>query len=265
MAFGTGSFEFSCIYGYSHALETWENTTPWRGEQNSSSRPLGYKRKRQHSIIKYDDRIGLELYSTDVVTFHKDGGMTLATGGWDTVCTRGFMNAAQHYPVLSYKGSTYVRVNGLEYRVPSEGIKIKDGIVCNPVQETYDRLNKEYAKIVRANLKPFMQYLNTMYAVARGDFSNLTFENMPARNGELRMKLLDMAEEGNVIEEKFLSEFFMKLIHDIGAYNRPTLDAIKKRALHVVYQLSGAMEEVPVEIGFLPPANQFTYTYVNFV
>jgi hypothetical protein len=265
MAFGTGNFEFNCIYGYSHALETWENTTPWRGEDQSSVRPLGYKRKRQHSIIKYDECIGLELYNTDVVTFHKDGGMTLATGGWDTQATRGFMNAAQHYPVLSHKGNTYVRVNGFEYRVPSEGIKIRDGIVCNPAQETYDRLNKAKAKIVRANLKPFMQYLNTMYAVSRGNFSSLTYENMPARNGALRATLEDMAEEGNVIGEEFLSEFFMKLMHETGAYNHPVLDTIKKRALGVVYQLSGAMEEVPVEIGFLPPRDRFKYIYVNFV
>ena len=36
----------------------------------------------------------LMLHRTNIVTFHPDGSITLNTGGWDTVTTRSWINAA---------------------------------------------------------------------------------------------------------------------------------------------------------------------------
>ena len=39
-------------------------------------------------LIRHDDYIGLRLHSTEVVKYHRNGDVSLHSGGWRTATTR---------------------------------------------------------------------------------------------------------------------------------------------------------------------------------
>lgn len=60
----------------------------------------------------FDGDIGMVYHRTRVVTFHKDGTVTLNTGGWYTYTTKERMNWVDGLSVYSHKGEWYVQVGG---------------------------------------------------------------------------------------------------------------------------------------------------------
>lgn len=271
MAFGSGKMEFNCIYSYAQALEVWENITPWRGEERSKSRPLSYSggpRKRHHSIIKYDGSIACELYNTDVVTFYEDGRMVLKTGGWDTNTTRDFICAAQQYSVFAHRGRTYVRVNGLDYLVTDNGTEIKDGVVLNPTQEETTRIEKAKAKIVRKNIAGIEQYMHTMNAISKGQLDRQELFRIAEEATDdynLREIIKNLDDPDTVIPHEAYPVLFAKLMRE---YSRggAGIGTVITRFRELAYAMSGAIEEVPVQIGFLPPPKKWEkYQYSSFL
>lgn len=65
------------IGSYASAMRHWEKAKPWRG-RDDNVRPLGDARRKFHnSVRKVGDDIVYRLYDTDVVTYHKDGSISV--------------------------------------------------------------------------------------------------------------------------------------------------------------------------------------------
>lgn len=81
------------------------------------------------------DDIAIRLHATDVVTFHRDGTITLNTGGWYTVTTKARIN--DYLPggvaLASIKGRWYLRYfNGRDMVPFNDGMRIDfDGRVVD--------------------------------------------------------------------------------------------------------------------------------------
>ncbi len=55
-----------------------------------------------------DDAIAVKLHATDIVTFHRDGRVTINSGGWQTVTTKDRLNNYSPLRVYADKGVWYV-------------------------------------------------------------------------------------------------------------------------------------------------------------
>jgi len=78
MAFHIDSFDLPPLRGYSDALNYWNRIKPWRGHSPTDARPLASRGKHHMTIRKLNDNsIAMTLHSTDVVTYHPDGDVSL--------------------------------------------------------------------------------------------------------------------------------------------------------------------------------------------
>lgn len=98
----------------------------------SALRELGKRDRKKlcnHTyLIKYNDRIGVQLWSTDVVTLYPDGSTELETGGWNTATTWDRISSFSEYCVRSIKGVRTIRgKDGLDYLFESGMIFKADG------------------------------------------------------------------------------------------------------------------------------------------
>jgi hypothetical protein len=75
-------------------------------------------------LQRRDEDIAVRLHSTDVITFHPDGSITLDTGGWETVTTKDRINSYQPHSVWSERGTWFLTVRGKQY-VFEDGITIR--------------------------------------------------------------------------------------------------------------------------------------------
>ena len=107
-------------------------------------------------LIRRGDDIALQLHATDVVTLHKDGTISLNSGGWRTVTTKD--RIGQYCRIGQSQGVWYMPDGSLFY----DGVTIDaDGKVIDPrpVTDYEVRLKalkreiREYAKAFAANTK----------------------------------------------------------------------------------------------------------------
>lgn len=78
MAFHINTHDIPTLRCYSDAKIYWERIKPWRGRGDTNTRPLAGRNKSNMTIRKLnDDSIAMALWSTDVVTYHPDGDITL--------------------------------------------------------------------------------------------------------------------------------------------------------------------------------------------
>lgn len=68
-------------------------------------------RDKGHADFKHGEYV-IRLFDTDIVTFHRDGTVTLNTGGWNTIVTRDAMSHFSPFHVYSDKKQTCVRPRG---------------------------------------------------------------------------------------------------------------------------------------------------------
>jgi hypothetical protein len=92
MAFHIDSFDLPPLRSYSDALNYWTRIKPWRGHSPTDARPLANRGKHHMTIRKLNDNsIAMTLHSTDVVTYHPDGDVSLQAYG--SVSTDAFARA----------------------------------------------------------------------------------------------------------------------------------------------------------------------------
>ena len=111
-------------------------------------------------LIRREEDIALQLHSTDVMTFHPDGSITLNSGGWHTVTTKARINSelSGRQGINQVNGIWYMHDGSLFY----DGVTIDaDGTVLNPRPVTDYELRlkalkkqiKTFAKAFAANTK----------------------------------------------------------------------------------------------------------------
>lgn len=74
-------------------------------------RPANY----DDGIEDDDDEIAVRLHDTDIVTFRRDGAISLNTGGWFTVTTKERMNRFSPFGIGSVKGEWQVSLRNPDY------------------------------------------------------------------------------------------------------------------------------------------------------
>ena len=116
-------------------------------------------------LVRRGNDIALQLHSTDVVTLHPDGSITLNSGGWQTVTTKARINGMFEYGTIPGWGYVHQR-QGIWYMHDGslfyDGVTIDaDGKVVNPRPVTDYELRlkvlkkqiSDYAKAFAANTK----------------------------------------------------------------------------------------------------------------
>lgn len=73
------------------------------------------RRPANDGIEDDDDEIAVRLHDTDVVTYRRDGAISLNTGGWFTVTTKARMNTFSPFGVSSNRGEWQVALRNPDY------------------------------------------------------------------------------------------------------------------------------------------------------
>lgn len=156
------------------------------------------------------DVIALRFHETDVVTFHADGRITLASGGWRTMSTKDRMNHTAGITVYSDRAEWFVKTPGHE-AVPyfdgmtfaDDGSVLSGGITAEEWKE-HLRFTRERRKAVKGYVDGFIRALREGIPLPSGGdcwfcaLTTQTGEKMgdhAARVGGDQTHLLDHIEE----------------------------------------------------------------------
>lgn len=108
------------------------------GGRNKTSRPI----ENNTRIEKRGEDYAVVLHSTDVVTYHEDGSVTLNSGGWFTITTKDRINRHMGIPgirVYSDLGRWFIYSRGEKICRFFDGITItKSGTILNPRSESLE-------------------------------------------------------------------------------------------------------------------------------
>lgn len=139
-------------------MDSWhEADTYLHGGRNKSSRPI----ENNTRVERRDDDIAIRLHGTDVVTYHKDGSVTLDSGGWLTVTTKNRMNdylGGRAY-IGSDRGVWYVYRKGTWERVCRyfDGITVAfDGTILNPQDPSLEERKAEAERKMRLRIEKYV-------------------------------------------------------------------------------------------------------------
>lgn len=104
-----------------------------------------------------DGSIGVRLHSTHVVVAHKDGSVTLTSGGWHTVTTRDRINRYAPVRMWSEKGVEYVTPEGSNqtHRFFDGMVLDSDGNVLNPLPLTEVEARDDEIKHLHTAIKKY--------------------------------------------------------------------------------------------------------------
>lgn len=179
------------IRHYAHAVEQFNNIEPIRGKgRNAGIKPLGDRRKTHVQIVEStrdsgtsDPIISVKLYSTEILQYHPDGSINIFFDGYDTQTTLLIMNLVLGRSSAAYVHQTHKRVwlssRNKDYalytdadnwmRCNAEGyLEPADGDVLGVVVH---KINRAGAKVIRAKLKPFKDYMLRMNKLRGGVYS----------------------------------------------------------------------------------------------
>lgn len=92
-------------YTYTEAKEDYESRIAYQ-----SGKYEGVPLQNNTRLVKREDAYAVKLHNTDVVTYHRDGRIVLAMGGWDTRTTRDRINTytPRGFRVYRRQGVSYV-------------------------------------------------------------------------------------------------------------------------------------------------------------
>jgi hypothetical protein len=127
-----------------------------KGGRSKVARPI----ENNTRVVKRGDDYAVELHGTDVVTLHKDGSVTLDSGGWLTVTTKDRMNRyiGSRARIGSDRGVWYVYDHSWEKRTRYfDGIRIAaDGTILNPPDPTLEQRKREAEVKMRKRVDTFV-------------------------------------------------------------------------------------------------------------
>lgn len=129
MAFGIDTKGIRTFNSYKEASDWEAAVKPVRGDANNT-KPLGFRHKKHMNIRREENGdIIIRLYSTDIITYHPNGTITLDHGGYKTLSTVSLMQAVLPwgiYPHL-YHGAMWMCGDYAE-----EGCATHTGHYCLP-------------------------------------------------------------------------------------------------------------------------------------
>lgn len=166
---------------YEAALNHFETTTPIRGREKRGlpeCRPLGYRDRPHFSIRKVDDGSIQCIDYNDKnipVTFHPDGTITVKAQ-WVMVSTAAFIEEVLGLRAFVQDHSVVISVQGNEYRVSRDGIKLRrkdEGKgtleVINPKVEMVHHIRRREANNVRSLYNEFRDYMSGIVKLRNGE------------------------------------------------------------------------------------------------
>lgn len=153
MAFHIDSHDLPPIRCYGDALAYWNRIKPWRGDADTNSRPLAGRKKRHMTIRKGDDdSIIMRLWQTDVVTYHKNGDLTLSA--YSSVSTNAFASRLTPYAV----GVTWTNELGYMLHLTRDNITHTVRQSSHLITLRRDPINGDWAPVDASMLRPFIKY-----------------------------------------------------------------------------------------------------------
>ena len=98
--------------------------------------------------------IAVRLHSTDVVTFHPNGDVSLASGGWDTITTKDRIRSYSPFQLSTERGEAFLYL-GRGQTVPFvDGITVTpEGEVKHAGKRTMDDIKTEWRETDRENAR----------------------------------------------------------------------------------------------------------------
>lgn len=108
-------------------MNTYATFDQYLGKKSSRPVPPSCGRPRATRIVRRGPSIAVQYHTTDVVTLHPDGSVTLKSGGWQSVTTKKRMNDFSSAYVFQDKGVWYARTHR-GTRIPYyDGMRISCG------------------------------------------------------------------------------------------------------------------------------------------
>ena len=186
MGFHIDTHNIPALRDFAGASQHENRVTPIRGNgANAGKKPLTSSRRATHMTIRREryimsplgnqgTAIMCQLYRTDCVIFYEDNSVTLATGGWETMSTRLFINAVMYRNCIDVgsapKGS---EGNVLYYPSTRKTFLWRDKVHLTPDRLPIDpepcvvhRVNRRAMNEVRKLNAPFLRYAKPMIKVA---------------------------------------------------------------------------------------------------
>ena len=151
---------------------------------NAGKKPLTSSRRATHMTIRrersimsplgnWGTAIMCQLYHTDCVTFYEDSSVTLATGGWNTISTRLFINAIMRWDVSVRSAPKDCESSVLYYQSTRKTFLWRDKVhlgvdrlPIDPESCVVHRVNRRAMNEVRKLNAPFLRYAKPMIKVA---------------------------------------------------------------------------------------------------
>jgi len=118
--YGSSNYHIRSVgcHDYASALDLWSTYKPWRGDQDTNVRTIEMTRKRHMNIRKEENRIVCRLYNTDVVTWYKDGSLSIVP--WASKLSDAFASQflpASLQPYFNCALGACLSVDGLLYKI----------------------------------------------------------------------------------------------------------------------------------------------------
>jgi hypothetical protein len=114
---------------------------------NRNSKKIGHN---TYIIRRDNDDVAVQYHSTDIVTYHKNGSLTVRTGGWDTCTTRGRLHQLLNHRVYSENRCGIIEDSmGTPYYL-NDVVEINaDGEITNQAPILADRLGTFLGKDIQ--------------------------------------------------------------------------------------------------------------------
>lgn len=127
-----------------------------KGGRSKVARPI----ENNTRVVSRGEDFAVQLHDTDVVTFHKDGSVTLDSGGWLTVTTKDRMNRylGDRGRIGSDRGVWFVYNRSWEKRTRYfDGIRIAlDGTILNPPDPKIEARKREAEVKMRKRIERYL-------------------------------------------------------------------------------------------------------------
>ena len=235
------------IPSYAEALAYFHGSKPFTKGKYKGERPLGGNRR--YSRLRIDmvgDIVKVMHYKSEVVVYYPDGGLYLATGGWDSISTAQAMQEMLGVErVQRVRTSVYYVRDGLYYLL-GDGLRITpSGEPINPTTASVHQVRKPVMDALRKQYAPIMEYakqvctMNTRFAVPKDSVLHphgFTDISLDVLKWQIRYPDNSYYTRANERGLERLNEFFHVLDNTLALPESQRLDA-----MYLVVQSLGVM------------------------
>lgn len=184
MAFGIDTKGIRTFSNYKEASDWEALVKPVRGDKNNT-KPLGPRHKKHMNIRREGEDVVIRLYSTDIITYHPNGTITLDHGGYQTLSTVSLMQAVLPWGVYPHLYHGYMWMRGEykdengelhtgHFRLPRKAViernpETHNYRIDNPVPVYTHSIDRKNKKLVTKEYAPFLAYFKAIAALRAED------------------------------------------------------------------------------------------------